>query len=240
MVKIGAIIGAVFTTIGGIFLNIAIGYTMNNDLSWENYRDSISFTSGSTSPLGVIWTILFYLGLIIVLASGFIKGKLFLKVGGGIMIIALGLIMTSWFTGALFESLYNIGGIILFIGILVYFIGCIQFRKHNIVTIFTGFLLFISITFSQIVAGTIMLVITDGSNTWRMIHLVSLTFQIAVFILHSWIFGFSKKKIQYSDEVEDTLSIEKGQAFASYVPSEMKKKKKGKKPSEDDEISFTF
>ena len=64
--------------------------------------------------------------------------------------------------------------------------------------------------------------------------------QAGAFTLHSWVFGFSKKQVEYSDKVEDTLSVEKGQAFASYVPTEMKKKKKGKKSSEDDEITFTF
>ena len=240
MVKIGALIGALLLTIGGIILSLAIATMLNQNISWENFRDSIAFTSGSTNAMGVISTTLFYLGIILVLGSGFIKGKLFLKIGGGIMIIALLLIMIAWFIGKLFDPLYNIGGIILFIGVIVYFIGCIQFRKHNIVTIFTGFLLFISILSSQIIVGTIMMAVSAGDDMMREIHLSSLMFQVAVFILHSWIFGFSKKKIQYSDKVEDTLSVEKGQAFASYVPSEMNKKKKDKKPSEDDEITFTF
>jgi hypothetical protein len=85
-----------------------------------------------------------------------------------------------------------------------------------------------------------MLTVSGGDDMWREIHLGTLIFQVVMFILHSWIFGLSKKKVQYSDKVEDTLSVEKGQAFASYVPSEMKKKKKAKKPSEDDEITFTF
>ena len=50
----------------------------------------------------------------------------------------------------------------------------------------------------------------------------------------------SKKRVEYSDKVEDTLSVEKGQAFASYVPQDINKKKKKGKPSEDDEITFTF
>jgi hypothetical protein len=241
MVKIGALIGAFLTTIGGIFLSLAIVNMMNNsNVTWENLRDAASFTSGNTSPFVATPIFPYYLGIMIVLGSGFIKGKLFLKIGGGIMIIALLLIMVSWFIGGLFEALYNIGGIILFLGVVVYFIGCIQFRKHNKVTIFTGFILILSIIFSQIVIGTIMLTVSGGDDMWREIHLGTLIFQVVMFILHSWIFGLSKKKVQYSDKVEDTLSVEKGQAFASYVPSEMKKKKKAKKPSEDDEITFTF
>ncbi len=240
MVKIGALIGAFLTTVGGVFLNLGIMNMISRGMTWENFRDSIAFTEGSTSPLGVVSTVLFYLGIIVVLGSGFIKGKLLLKIGGGIMIIGIFNVMVAWFIGAIFEPLYNIGGIIMFLGSLVYFIGCIHFRKHNVVTIITSFLLVISILFSQIVAGTVMLVVTGGADMWREIHLASLILQVVLFILHSWIFGFSKKSIQYSDKVEDTLSIEKGQAFASYVPTEMKKKKKGKKSSEDDEITFTF
>jgi len=241
MVKIGALIGALLTTIGGIFLDLAIVTMMNSsNISWEEFSDAIAFTEGSTSPLGVISTVLFYLGIMIVLGSGFIKGTLFLKIGGGVMIIGVINIMVALFIGAIFEPLYNIGGIIMFLGVILYFVGLIQFRKHNKVTIITGFLLILSILLSQIVIGTILLAFSGGSNMWREIHLGSLMFQTVVFILHSWIFGLSKKTIQYSDKVEDTLSVEKGQAFASYVPSEMKKKKKGKKPSEDDEITFTF
>jgi len=226
MVKIGALIGAFLTTVGGVFLNLGIMNMISRGLTWENFRDSIAFTEGSTSPLGVVSTVLFYFGIIVVLGSGFIKGKLLLKIGGGIMIIGVINVMVAWFIGAIFEPLYNIGGIIMFLGSIVYFIGCIHFRKHNVVTIVTGFLLVISILFSQIITGTIMLVISDGDDMWREIHLASLILQVVLFILHSWIFGFSKKSIQYSDKVEDTLSIEKGQAFASYVPT--------------DEITFTF
>ena len=240
MVKIGALIGAFLATAGGIFLNLALVNVISGGFTWQNFRDSIAFSEGSPNPIGSIATVLFYLGIIVVLGSGFIKGKLLLKIGGGIMIIGIILVMAGWFTGAIFEPLYNIGGIIMFLGSIVYFIGCIHFRKHNVVTIITGFLLVISILFSQIISGTVMLVVTGGADMWRYTHLGSLIFQVTIFILHSWIFGFSKKSIQYSDKVEDTLSVEKGQAFASYVPTEMKKKKKSKKSSDDDDITFTF
>ena len=151
MVKIGALIGAFLTTVGGIFLNLALSRILNSSVTWEDVRDGASFTSGSISPFVVGPIILFYLGIILVLGSGFIKGKLLLKIGGGIMIIGILLTMVAWVIGNLFEPLYNIGGIILFLGSLVYFIGCIHFRKHNVVTIVTGFLLVISILFSQII-----------------------------------------------------------------------------------------
>ncbi len=141
MVKIGALIGAFFTTIGGFFFINALSSILGKNLSWEVIADAVSFTSGSTSVLGVISIFLFYLGIIVVLGSGFIKGTLFLKIGGGVMALGILSILVGWLIGGAFEGPYNIGGIILFLGIILYFIGCIQFRKHNIVTIFTSLLL---------------------------------------------------------------------------------------------------
>ena len=150
------------------------------------------------------------------------------------------MVLVAWLIGAVFEPLYNIGGIIMFLGVLLYFVGCIQFRKHNIVAICTGFLLFLSVLGTQIVIGTILMAISGADSIIITVHFITLITQIIIFILHSWVFGLSKKRVEYSDKVEDTLSVEKGQAFASYVPEDMKTKKKKGKPSEDDEITFTF
>ena len=239
MVKIGALIGAFFTFIGGFFRIFALASITSDDFTWENVQDAVSFNSGNATFLGVFSTILYFFGIMLVLGSGFIKGTLFLKIGGGVMIIGILNVMIAWFIGGLYQPLYNMGGIILFLGVILYFIGCIQFRRNNIVTIITGFLLFLSILISQIVFGTILMAISNMDETIIEIHFITLIVQTVFFILHSWIFGFSKKRVEYSDKVEDTLSIEKGQAFASYVPSDMRKKK-AKKPSEDDEITFTF
>ncbi len=242
MVKIGALIGALFTTIGGIFLIIAMAKVSSSSASWDGYLGAISLVGGNANGLGVASTILYYFGIIIVLGSGFVfvKGKLFLKIGSGILFIGIMMVMIAWLIGAVFEPLYNIGGIIMFLGVLLYFVGCIQFRKHNIVTICTGFLLFLSVLVSQLVVGNILMAISGADDTIMEIHFITLISQIIIFILHSWIFGLSKKRVEYSDKVEDTLSVEKGQAFASYVPQDMNKKKKKGKPSEDDEITFTF
>ena len=241
MVKIGALIGAFFTTIGGFFLIFALASVTTPEFTWENVRDSVSFVSGNTTFLGVFSIIMFYFGIMLVLGSGFIKGTLFLKIGGGVMIIGVLNVMIAWAIGGFYQPLYYIGGIIMFLGVILYFIGCIQFRKNNIITIFTGFLLFLSILISQIVIGLILMAISNMDEGIIEIHFITLIVQTVLFIFHSWIFGFSKKRVEYSDDVEDTLSVENGQAFTSYVSDNMKKKgKKDKKPSESDEITFTF
>jgi len=240
MVKIGALIGAFFTTIGGIFLILAMAMVSSSGSSWDGFQDSVSLAGGNAHWLGVLSTILYYLGIIIVLGSGFIKGKLFLKIGGGVMFIGIMMVLIAWLIGGLFQPLFNLGGIIMFLGVLLYFIGCIQFRKHNIVAICTGFLLFLSVLGTQIVVGTILMAISDANNSIVAVYFITSISQILIFVLHSWVFGLSKKHVEYSDKVEDTLSVEKGQAFASYVPQDMNKKKKKGKPSEDDEITFTF
>ncbi len=240
MVKIGALIGAFLVTLGSIFQIIIYIVVVSGKGTWQGLQAAVSLVDGRANAWIVIFTILYYLGIIIVLGSGFIKGKLFLKIGGGVMIFGILPVMVAWLIGELFKVPYNIGGIIMFLGAILYFIGCIQFKKHNIVTIFTGFFMLLSILASQIVIGIILMVILGESDSLKIVHFGSLIFQVIIFVIHSWIFGFSKKEVEYSDDVEDTLSIEKGQAFASYVPSDMKKKKKGKKPSENDDITFTF
>ena len=60
MVKIGALIGAFFTTIGGFFFINALSSILGKNLSWEVIADAASFTSDTTSPLGVISIFLFY------------------------------------------------------------------------------------------------------------------------------------------------------------------------------------
>lgn len=241
MVKIGALIGAFLVTLGSIFQIIIYIVVVSGKGTWQGLQAAVSLVDGRANAWIVIFTILYYLGIIIVLGSGFIKGKLFLKIGGGVMIFGILPVMVAWLIGELFKVPYNIGGIIMFLGAILYFIGCIQFRRNNIVTIITGFLLFLSILISQVVFGTILMAISNMDEGIIEIHFITLLVQTILFILHSWIFGFSKKLVQYSDNVEDTLSVENGQAFTSYVSDDMnKKKKKDKKPSESDEITFTF
>jgi len=245
MVKIGALIGAFFTTTGGFFLIFALSSIFDSSLipavTWETVRDAVTFSSESISFLGIFSIIAFYFGIMLVLGSGFIKGKLFLKIGGGVMILGIVNVIISWFIGGFYGILYYIAGIIMFIGVVLYSVGCVQYRKHNIFPIFTGFLLVLSMLITQIILGTIITAFSNPTDIITRIHFINLIIQTILFILHSWIFSFSKKQVKFSDDVEDNLSIEKGLAFESHVHDDVKKeKKKSEEPTEDDEITFTF
>ena len=245
MVKIGALIGAFFTTFGGFFLIFAFASIFDSHfipaITWETIRDAGSFGNDSNSILGILSLIFFYFGIVLVLGSGFIKGKLFLKIGGGVMIIGIVNVIIAWLIGGFYQLLFYIGGIIMFLGVVLYSVGCIQYRKHNKITIFTGFLLVISMLLSQIILGTIITALSNTTDTIIKVHFITLIIQTILFILHSWIFGFSKKQVKFSDDVEDTLSIENGAAFESHVFDGVKgKKKNGENSSENDEVTFTF
>ncbi len=236
MVKIGALIGALFTSVGA-FLQIEMFVFVING-TWD-YTDLEDFV---VLPRRMIPILLFYFGMILVMLSGFIKGKLFLKIGGAVMILGFICKIVAWITHGLYEGVFNAGAILIFFGSLLYFIGCNHYRKHNKVAEITGLLLFIFVLWSEIVLGiVIVIIVSHGDSSNIQIHFVNLIIQSVIFALHAWVFGFSKKSVSYEDDVEDTLSVEDGGAFTSYIPSDMKKKgKKRKKSQEDDEISFTF
>ena len=241
MVKIGALIGAFFVTIG-TFLQIAVFSSVANGVrSWQEFQSAANIAGGTAQVLVVSSLFVFFLGIILVFGSGFVKGKLFLMIGGGIMIIGYFTIIISMLNGALYEGGFIAGTFIMVLGVILYFVGCIHYRKHNIVAVITGFLLLIAVLCAELIFGFLVPFSNGGSDITIRMHFIALIVQAVIFTLHSWVFGFSKKRIEYSDKVEDTLSVENGQAFASYVPDNMKKKKKkGKKSSESDEITFTF
>lgn len=236
MVKIGALIGALFTSVGA-FLQIQMFIFVVNG-TWD-YTDLEDFV---VLPGRMIPILLFYFGMILVMLSGFIKGKLFLKIGGAVMILGFICKIVAWIVKGLYLGFFNTGAILMFIGSLLYLIGCNQYRKHNEVVIITGLTLFIMVLIAEIVFGIVLVIfISRGASSMIQKHFVNLIIQSVIFALHAWVFGFSKKRVSYEDGVEDTLSVEDGGAFTSFVPSDMKKKeKKSKKSQEDDEISFTF
>jgi len=241
MVKIGALIGAICVTFGVIFQIMVYGIVASGDATLTDFRRALSIGDNTVNVLVSISFLFFYFGVILVLSSGFVNGKLFLKIGGAIMILGILNIMLAYFTSNPYEIQFIIGSFLMMLGIILYFVGCIHFRKNNIVALITGFLLLLSVLCAQFIGLIFSFTGEIPPLIWIRIHFNTLSIQAVIFTIHSWVFGFSKKRIDYSDKVEDTLSVENGQAFASYVPDNMnKKKKKGKKPSEDDEITFTF
>lgn len=243
MAKMGSLIGASFVTIGCIlqivFYSSAFYLSVVNrsEIWWEIEKAS-SLAGGSAQGLAVSSILIFYLGVIFVLGSGFVKGNLFLKIGGSIMILGILINMISMLIGS-YGWNYLIGELLLVLGAIFYFVGCIQIRKYYNNVYIIGFLLFIAVFCTEFIFGFIFLLFAKNLEFWARIFVVALMIQAVIFTLHSWVFGFLKKSVDYSDKVEDNLSVEDGQAFPSYVLDDMKKKK-SKKPSESDEITFTF
>ena len=241
MVKIGALIGAFFVTIGTFVQSIYYVSIIINTNKLESVQGAMYMLESSADPLLVSSILVFFLGIILVLGSGFVKGKLFLVIGGGIMIIGYLTMMIPMLSGAFYSLGFIIGSFIMVLGVILYFVGCIHFRKHNIVAVITGFLLMIAVLCSQFIGLIFSFSGERLDHIWFRIHFITLSVQAVFFTLHSWVFVFSKKIVDYSDEVDDTLSDENGVAFASYVSDDMEKKKdKSKIPPESDEITFTF
>ena len=243
MAKMGSLIVASFVTIGCIlqivFYSSAFYSSVVNgsDISWE-IQTASSLAGGSAQVLAVSSILIFYLGFIFALGSRFVKGNLYLKIGGSIMILGILTIMISMLIGS-YGWNYMIGELLLVLGAIFYFVGCIQIRKYNNNVFITGFLLFVVVICAEFIFGFIFPLFGESFELWVLIFFVALMVQAIIFTLHSWVLGFSKESVDYSDKVEDTLSVENGPAFASYVLDDMKKKK-GKKLSESDEITFTF
>ncbi len=241
MVKLGALIWAFFVTVWGYIQIVFYSFVTSGNATFDNFLQVVSIGNSCTNGLAVSSNIAFSLGVMLVLGSEFYKGKLLLKIGGGIMILGVLNIMFAYITGNPYELLFIMGSFLMVFGVILYFVGCIQFRKNNNVAIITGFLLLIAVLCAQFV-GLIFSFSGERSNyIWIQIHFITLIVQTVIFTLYSWVLGLSKEIVDYSDEVEDTLSVENGQAFVSYISDDVNKKMvKGKKPSESDEINFTF
>jgi len=241
MVKLAVLIGALFVTIWGYIQIVFYSFVTSGDATLDNFLQIVSIGNNYTNGLAVSSNIAFSLGVMFVLGSEFYKGKLFLKIGGGIMILGILNIMIAYITGNPYVLLFIMGSFLMILGVILYFVGCIQFREHNNVAVITGFLLLIAVLCAQFVGLLFSFSGERPNNIWIQIHFITLIVQTVIFTIHSWILGLSKEIVDYSDEVEDTLSVEKGQAFISYISDDMNKKiVKGKKPSESDEINFTF
>jgi hypothetical protein len=78
-----------------------------------------------------------------------------------------------------------------------------------------------------------------GIESYLNTYLILLGIQSFIFILHAWLTSFSKKpKDLDKEENEDTMSIEKGSAFETFVEDKKPKGKKDKTPKKD--VEFTF
>ena len=130
---------------------------------------------------------------------------------------------------------------------LFYLIGCIGFRKYNKLTVITAILLFLSSLVVQGFIGLVMLFQGFYDNSFVITYLfIGLYIQGFLWVLHNFLFIFSKKRIGWEDDDEDQLSVENGGAFSSYISDDnvkkkqKKKRKKKEKSSDNDDFTFDF
>jgi hypothetical protein len=196
-----------------------------------------------------------YLSMIFFLMMSMGSKKVLLIIGSVLSILGLVAQLLGILTSrppeklGMFSTIYVLGTFVLVVGMLFYFIGCIMFRKQSKLGVFTGLFLFLIVLVSNLIISFIFIyseVIPQALGSE--ISLYGALVQMVFFILHGFAFSFSKKKSDsWDDGEEDTMSVESGDAFASYVPSGKSKKEKTKKDKkkkktkgDDDDFIFDF
>lgn len=243
----GALIATIFLIIGFI-LEIML---FSNVFRGATYVDLI-FNIQTTFYGAFI--VVPYLSMIFFLMMSMGSKKVLMIIGSVLSILGLVAQLLGMLTSndpdhlGLFSTIYVLGSYVLVVGMLFYFIGCIMFRKQSKLGIFTGLFLFLIVLVSNLIISFILIsseVIPQALGSE--LSLYGALVQMVFFILHGFAFSFSKKKSDsWDDGEEDTMSVESGDAFASYVPSgkpkkeRSKKDKKKKKSKGDDDFIFDF
>lgn len=252
MVKILSLIGSLLVAAGTGLMALALATLTSGGVSIEVFFESASF---SNMDIPGIAQILVYVGMILVVLSGFFKGNKMLVISGILTILALLGCLMGWLANDSFESnIYGItpyffGSMFLVIAWLLYFIGCIGFRSKNKIAWLTALLVFLGIIVVNVYFGFIF-ISSNFNDEGITLHLISLTILYGLFFVHGLVFTFSKKKSWLDGEGgsrDDAYSVSGGSAFASYVPeddayalggSTGKKKKKKKKGGDDFDFNF--
>ena len=246
--KIGAFITTIVLIIGTALEVLLFSRTFGS--SGASYAQMI--TAIQTSSVA-IFIIVPYLGMILLFVFSMGSKKVMMIIGSILGILGLGAqligIMTATGTHiGIYSTFYVLGSFVLVLGGLLYFIGCIQYRKQSKLGVISGFLLFFILLISNFIVSYLLIeidvILSPNAET---ISLIMALWQMIIFVFHGFVYSFSKKKDgSWDDGAEDTMSVESGDAFASYVPSGKSKKektKKGKKkkgPKEDDDFIFDF
>ncbi|MHA1520777.1 MAG: hypothetical protein ACTSRK_11395 [Promethearchaeota archaeon] len=233
--KIGALIGFVFTLIGSI-LRLSMFSLVDSASIWSDFRELASFEGFGLFP--VLANTLFLLGIILVLASGFVKTTVMMVIGSIFYILATLAELGLWLAGQMYDSTLVILNGFYVLAMLLYLLGLISFRKHNKITIISGIILFLATLGIQGGMGIIALIEFYDNDSFVQLYFQLLFIESFLWAVHALLFSFSKKKVGWAHEDDDERSVESGDAFASYVPVEKKSKKRRK--SKDDEFTFDF
>lgn len=240
--KIGALIGFIFAAVGA-FLRSWAFFQIKSTTLWSDFRSASSVVNSGTAPVMIIGHAVFIFGMLLVFFSGFVKTTALMVIASILEILVFLAELAFWLFGLMYgTTLLIFNGISVFVAIF-YLLGLISFRKKNKITVITGILLFLLIVAVQGVFGIAFMVQQFNDDGFVGFYFVNWGILTIFWTFHSLMFSFSKKEIGWSSQEDDSLSVETGAAFASYVPYETeprdsgKSKKKKKKKSKDD---FTF
>lgn len=263
MVKVSVLIGTILTTVGVILQFILFGQVFRNsstagivlrnnipviqNTSDLTYSELMWYLSLNSAAYLTIWSFfvmpIVILGIILILLPSFKVKKPIWIIGSLLYIVGMILQLVVYWNNTHFSTFSKVADVVTFVALVVYFIGLITIRSSFKAGLVTGILLLI-LGFGVYILMGLMFDYNPSVhlfNTSRESYLnIYLGLQCgftAVNVLHGLLFSFSRK-VDVEEGVEDTMSIENGNAFESYVEPEKKKEKK--KPKESDKVEFTF
>jgi hypothetical protein len=248
MVRISALIASVFGFIGGgMFIAMTMQVISSERYNFLSLMLQTLVTGNQIYIPGIFFLVSFIAQMLMYLFLMFTKKKTIILaslMGIGVVIMN----MVAWNFGGHMLHLFS-NGLMIFTA-LMFFIGAIMMRKEGKICVLSGLLLFI---FSIVANGVIWYVFTMpwlfGNNGQNFItyqgtpnfesalnlYLMLISIELFLVPLHSLFTGFSRIK-KADDEEEDSLSVDKGDAFTSFVEDKPKKKKEKKQSSNDVEF----
>ena len=257
--KIGTLISAILILLGTLLTSILIIGLLSETANMASFQSNTTL-NGSFFYFGSF--LLFWVGLIFFYITQMTTKKLFLLLSSifgfvGVGFQSMGVLIPSGQSGVTWiqNGAFVIGGFALILSGLLMVIGCIQYRSHNKVAVISSILLFIIVAVNNAHFSVIRLYVIQDEllmvfNGFLLIYMGQNIFTF----LHALIFSFSKKDLYADDGTDDMMSVETGDAFASYVPSGKKSKssssssfgssessgKKKKSKKNKDAYSFDF
>ncbi|RLI63521.1 MAG: hypothetical protein DRO88_09700 [Promethearchaeia archaeon] len=243
--KIGALIGFIIAALGA-FLRVSMFFRVSSVSLWASFRAASSVLTSTPVALIIIGHGLFIFGMLLVFFSGFVKSTGMMVVASILEILVFLTELAFWLFNLMYaNTLLIFNAVSVFVAIF-YLLGCISFRKHNKITLITGIFLFLVILVVQGVFGIGFMVQSYDENGFIEVYFILNGILTIFWTIQALFFSFSKKELGWSHEEEDSLSVETGAAFASYVPYETEPRvagkgaKKKKKKKSKDEFTFDF
>jgi Ca2+/Na+ antiporter len=256
MVKVGTLIFSIISAVGAVLVSIIFMMVAQSASTYEldlrNTNSDVTFLdlaywAGILTPNGAEFSLvplsimIFYIGMALVFLSSISTKKVMMIIGGLLSGVGMIATMFAWLSNEVYDTGYIIGSIILLVGILIYLVGLIKYRRNFKLGLMTGpLMLIITIAVNMIFGLFFEYKASKSHEEFINTHLILQVIQAWIFVLHGILFSFSKKNADEEEGAEEELSIETGSAFQSYVPDEMKKPKKKEKAPKSEEIEWKF